>query len=131
MKRFLSVMLCLMLIAGLIAVPVEAKNKTKKNKTKTETTFNAKTAKKNINVKYIKTGEGILAIYKNKNNYAVALTASIKYVDVAGNSLLEDSVENPCIGQKKTMAYFFKGPVDDNNNFMNYRDFSGAISVEK
>ncbi len=131
MKRFLSIMLCMVLIAGLVAVSAEAKKKTKtkKNKTKTETTYNEKTAKNNIKVTYTKTNTGILAVYKNKNNYAVSLKGTLKYVDAAGGTLLEDSVENLCLGKKKTMAYFYKAPVDENSNYMEYYEYSGSFTV--
>ncbi len=135
MKRYLSLFLCFVLVLTAIAVPVQAKNKNKnKNKTKTtstKNTFNAKKAKKKIKVTYQQTSEGMLVVFKNNNTYAVCMTAEFKFKDASGNSLLDEEVKNLCFGKKKTMAYFFRGPVDDEGHFVNYASYECNISVEK
>lgn len=93
--------------------------------------FNAKTAKKNITVTYTETAEGILATYKNKNKTAVSLNATMKFKDAAGKVIAKETITNACFGKKRTMAYFFKAPLDSNNRVINYSSYKGAISVAK
>lgn len=93
--------------------------------------FNKTKAKKNITVSYKKVSNGILAVYKNKNSYAVKLTAKMRFLDAADNDISVIKEVNNCLGAKSTAAIFYPAPYDSKGNIINYSSYKGSFSVAK
>ena len=94
-------------------------------------TFDKKKAKKNITATYKKVPNGVLAIYKNKNNYAVKLTGKMRFLDADGKDIEVVKTVNNCLGAKSTSAIFYQSPYDYNGNIVNYNSYKGSFSVAK
>lgn len=95
------------------------------------TKFNAKTAKKNLNVKYYKLADGILLICKNKNNYPVKLEGKVTFLDADKQELSSSKDQNNCLGAKQTCALFYKAPLDSNSNYLAYSSYKKSLKVSK
>lgn len=95
------------------------------------TKFNAKTAKKNVTTKYYKLPDGILAICKNKNNYAVTLEGKVTFLDAEKHKLAVSEDANYCLGAKQTCAMFYKAPLDANSNYVVYASSKKSLKVSK
>lgn len=93
--------------------------------------FNAKTAKKNINAKYYKLPDGILAICKNKNNYAVTLEGKVTFLDAEKHKIAVSEDVNYCLGANQTCALFYKAPLDANSNYIVYASSKKSLKVSK
>ena len=93
--------------------------------------FSKKKATKNIKASYKVMDNGILATYKNKNTYAVSLTATVKFVDAAGQTIGEETFLDKCFPKKKSVVYFFRTPMNDNGSPKRYGSYSLKFSVKK
>ena len=93
--------------------------------------FNKTKAKKNITVTYKKVPDGILAIYKNKNDYTVKLTGKVRFLDASKNELSAIKEINNCVGAKSTCAIFYPAPYDSDGNVIKYNSYKGTFSVAK
>ena len=93
--------------------------------------FNKKEAQKKITVSYKKLSDGILAIYKNKNKYAVKLTGTMRFRDADGKDIQVLKEQNFCLEAGASCAMFFSTPYDSNGNHVNYTSYKGSFSVAK
>lgn len=128
-RKFINRTLALLLLIALslsIQIPqtqtVQAANSTK---------FNAKTAKKNLTVKYYKLADGILLICKNKNSYPVKLEGAVTFLDADKQELSVSKDQNNCLGAKQTCALFYKAPLDSNSNYLMYHSYKKSLKVSK
>lgn len=117
-KRCL-VFLCLLLVFVSLVQPVSAKK------------FNKKEAKKKITVTYKKTTNGILAVYKNKNNQNIELTATMHFLASNKKDITKETRINYCLGAKTTATLFFSGPLDEYGNYIVYDSYKASFSVAK
>lgn len=111
--------LCLILIVGLSAQPAGAKK------------FDKAAAKKKVSVTYKKLSDGVLVIYKNKNNTTLKLTATMRFRDGDKNDISVEKQSNLCFGAKSTAAFFFAAPRDEYGNVVNYSSYKGSFSVAR
>lgn len=113
----ISILLCLLMIVTIFANPVPAQ------------AFDKKSAKKNVTVSYKRFSDGILAVYKNKNSFAVTLSGTLSFKDAEGKSLSKETQKNLCLTKKSTATFFFKTPLDGSGNPMIYDSYKGSYSV--
>lgn len=93
--------------------------------------FNKTKAKKNITVTYKKISDGIVAIYKNKNDYPVKLTGKMKFLDSDKSAIKTLKDVNYCLAAKSSAVIFYPAPYDSNGNYINYTSYKGSFSVSK
>lgn len=122
LHRVLALLLLITLAVSLQAPQAQAAKSTK---------FNAKTAKKNLSLKYYKLEDGILLICKNKNNYAVKLDGAVSFLDTDKQVIAKSEDHNNCLGAKQTCALFYKAPLDANSSYVSYASYKKSIKVSK
>ncbi len=123
MKKFLSIILCMVLVVSVMQIPAYAKKTQKNNKTKTE-----KIQKKKIVIKSEKLSDGVYVTYKNNNKSAVCVTISITYKDGIGTVLRSDEYENQVLAKGKTAAKLFQAPMDGNENYLDYSSYECTVT---
>ena len=121
MRKHLKVLvfLCCLLMAVSMVQPVEAKK------------FDSKAAKKKITVTYKKVPNGVLAIYKNKNKFAVKLSGTMRFRDSSNKAISTEKLANECLGPKSTAALLYLAPVNEVGDVINYANYKGSFSVSK
>ena len=86
----------------------------------------------NIKVKYYKVEDGVVAICKNNNTYAVSLSGVVNFFDAAKHSLTRSTDSIECLGAKKTCVLFFKGPMTfDGSKYALYYKYKTSIKAKK
>lgn len=93
--------------------------------------FDKTAAKKKVTVTYKKTTNGILAIYKNKNKAALQITAAMHFLAGNKKDISKEIRVNNCVSGKSTATIFFKAPIDENGNYVNYSSYKSSFSVAK
>lgn len=91
--------------------------------------FNATEAKKNISVQLHDTGNGVIAILKNNNNYPVSVSAKLVYYK-DGKMLDTSSDYNYAFENGRECALHFTPPYDSNFNTVDYDDYKLNLSLE-
>ena len=121
MKRMKGciIILCFALLLTTLVHPVEAQK------------FDKTAAKKKITVTYKKAPNGILAIYKNKNNVSVKLSSTMCFLDSDKKNLSKEKQINYCLGANSTGALFFVAPMDESGNTLKYTSYKCTFSVNK
>lgn len=86
----------------------------------------------NIKIKYYKVEDGIVAICKNNNKYAVSLSGTVSFLDAAKHVLTKSTDNNECLGAKQTCVLFFKGPLTlDGSKYALYYKYKSSIKAQK
>lgn len=119
-KKYRIVILCLLVLCTTLVRPVQ-----------TKAAFNKTTAKKNVTVTYKKLPDGVLAVYKNKNNVAIKLTAAVAFRDGDNKNISKITQKNLCLAGNASAAFFFQTPQDEYGNPINYSSYKGTYSVAK
>lgn len=122
LHRILALLLLLTLAISIQVPQAKAAKSTK---------FNAKTAKKNLDLKYYKLDDGVLLICKNKNSYPVKLEGTISFLDTEKHVITKSKDQNHCLGAKQTCILFYKAPLDANSNYVTYASYKKSIKVSK
>lgn len=115
--KVLSFLLCLSIVLTLCGATTQVQ------------AFDKKAAKKKVSVTYRKVPNGVLAIYKNKNSYAVTLSGTMKFYDGASNVMSKETQKNNCLAAKKTATFLFKMPTDQYGNSIQYTKYKASYSV--
>ncbi|MEY8332687.1 hypothetical protein AALB53_06200 [Lachnospiraceae bacterium 47-T17] len=124
-KRKLIYRMLALLLLALISMNIQVPQ------AQAATKFNAKTAKKNLTLKYYELSDGILLICKNKNDYPVKLEGKVTFLDAGKNNLAISEDQNNCLGAKQTCALFYKAPADGNSSYMAYSSYKKSLKVSK
>ena len=127
-------LLLLSMILTSIAVPVHASSKENATVTLDQgqllgAKFDAAKAQKNLSVKYYKLKNGVVAICKNKNSFAVSLDGTVKFLDNDKSVITKSVDQNACLGAKESCALFFKAPLDQYGNYVRYDSCKKSIKV--
>lgn len=97
----------------------------------TASAFDSKAAKKKVTVTYKKLPDGILVFYKNKNKSAVQVTSTMCFMDNDTSVLSKEKQTVYCLAAKSTAAIFFKTPLNEYAQPVNYSTYKGSFSVSK
>lgn len=92
----------------------------------------SKKAIDNVKIKYYKVEDGVVAICKNNNTYAVSLSGTVNFLDAAKHVLTKSTDNNECLGAKQTCVLFFKGPMtSDGSKYALYYKYKSSMKARK
>lgn len=100
-------------------------------KLKCKITVKGKKSYKNVEYELQDTGNGVVAIIKNKNKYPVSVEVKLVYLKSSGKMIDTDSDDIYCLEPSGTCALFFQSPHDSSYRSVNYANFKITLNVEK
>lgn len=89
--------------------------------------YNAKEAEKHIKVTKKNLYNGYLFRYTNQNKYPVSIVTTVRYRDAAKTILSEEKDHNYCLEAGKSAYMYFPKPVDRNNQYIKYKDYTVSM----